>query len=140
MAAGTGSLLGNGTTFVLSSGSVGTIVDMDLPEEVIAIINDDSLATTNQHEVIGGKLAEIGQLTGTVVFNPDSMPPISRTPVTGTVTFQPRTGQTVGATLAGSGFVFRRKPTSVENEARILCEFGFQFDGKASELAYTAGS
>jgi hypothetical protein len=140
MASGTGSLLGNGTTFVLSAGSVGTIVDMDLPEEVIAIINDDSLAVTTQHELIGGKLTEVGQMTGNVIFNPDSMPPISRTSVTGTITFQPRTGQTTGATLAGTGFVFRRKPTSVENESRIMCEFGFQFDGKTTELAYTAGS
>jgi len=141
MAAGTGSLLGGGTTFAFSSGGVGTIVSMDPEEESIAAVDDTSLATSAAQfaaQAIPGKRRETSEMSGVSVFDPDTVPALG-TVVTGTLTYLPRTGQTVGAVRAGTGFLTKRKVTSIENDARILLNWSFQFDGKTGPT-YTAGS
>jgi len=140
MAAGTGSILGNGTTFVLTSpaGSVGLIVSLDPEEESIVDVPDDSLATTGEHELIPGKLTAITPMKGVSVFDPDAVPAKGAV-VTGTVTYPVRTGQTVGGTRAGTGYINRRKVTAIENDTRVLVEWDFQWDGKTGP-AYTSGS
>lgn len=133
------SLLGNGTTLVLSSGSVGTIVSLDPPEETLEMVPDDVLTTTVDHELIPGKLKTIGPLTGMAVFNPSSMPPMAGAVVTATITFPLDVGQSVAATYAGTAFITRRKPSAIELDTRILLEFSLQFDGKTGPV-YSAGS
>jgi hypothetical protein len=138
MAAGTGSLLGNTTTFALSSGSVGTILSMKPGKQSIAVIPDDGLATTSNHQVKPGLLTTYDMDELTVVFNPDSIP-TKGSVVTGTVTFAPRTGQTVGATKAGTGFVCGFEEQEIANDTRIVATVNWQFDGKTGPT-YTAGT
>jgi hypothetical protein len=138
MAAGTGSLLGNGTTFALSSGSVGTIISISPEEESIVAVPDDDLSTSTNHQKKPGQLTEIGEMELVCVFNPDSVPAL-KTVVTGTLTFAPRTGQTNGAVRAGTGFIAKRKVQSIENDVRIVVNISFQFDGKTGPT-YTAGT
>ncbi len=138
MAAGSGSLLGNGTTLVFSAGGVGVVVSLDPEEESVASVPDDSLATVGHHEVIPGKLITAGEMSGVSVFNPDDVPALG-TVVTATLTYVPRTGQTVGAVRAGTGFLTKRKVTAIENDSRILLNWSFQFNGK-TDPTYTAGS
>ena len=138
MAAGSGSLLGNGTTLGFSAGGVGTVVSIEPEEESIVAVPDDSLATTTSHQVLPGKLTTIGEMSGVSVFNPDDVPAL-KTVVTATLTYPPRTGQTVGAVRAGTGFLTKRKTTAIENDTRVLLEWSFQFDGKTGP-SYTAGS
>jgi hypothetical protein len=140
MAAGTGPILGNGTTFVLTSpsGTVGLIVSIDPEEESITDVPDDNLATVDVHELIPGKLTSITPMKLVCVFDPDSVPP-TKTLYTGTVTYPVRTGQTVPGTRFGTGYINRRKVTSIENDTRVLVELDFQWDGKTGP-SYTPGS
>lgn len=138
MATGSGSLLGNGTTLTFSSGGVGYIVSIDPEEESIVAIPDDAINTTNTHQVIPGKLTTVGEMSGVSIFNPDDVPAL-KTVVNATLTYVPRTGQTNGAVRAGSGFLTKRKVTSIENDVRVLLNWSFQWDGKTGP-SYTAGS
>lgn len=139
MAAGSGSLRGNGTTFVLSSGAVGTIVDFEPGEESLAVIDDDGIAQTGAHQSIFGLRPKLGPDKLMAVFNPDALPTMDGTPLTGTLTFAPRTGQTVGATRAGTGAIISRKIGKLAIDERVLMEVSFQQDGKTGPT-YTSGS
>lgn len=138
MAAGTGSVYGNGSTFGLSSGSVGTIVSIDPPEESIEDISDDFLGVVDYHENIPAIVARIGKMAVTCIADLDSLAALGAV-VTGTLTFRPQTGQTSGAAYAGTGYISRRKVTSLETDTRVLVEYDWQFDGKTGP-AYTAGT
>lgn len=138
MAAGTGSLIPNGTTFTFSAGGVGTVVSITPEEESIATIPDDNLATAGHHEVLPGKLITVTEMSGVSVFNPDDVPALGAI-VTATLTYPPRTGQTNGAVRAGTGFLTKRQVTEIENDTRVLLNWSFQFNGK-TDPTYTAGT
>lgn len=131
-------MLGNGATFTLNTGSVGTIISLDPPEETIGEVNDDSLGTTDFHEFVAAKVADTSPLTGVAVFNGGTLPSLG-TQLTGTITYPLGTGQTTGATFAGTGFFTRRKIGELALDSRVVLEFSFRFDGKTGP-AYTAGS
>lgn len=133
------SILGNGSTFALSSGSVGIIISLDPPEETLTDVPDDALSTTGEHEMIPGLVKTIGVLTGVAIFDPDSPPPMAGAIVTGTLTYRPKAGQSNGATYAGTGYINRRKPTELALDTRVMVEFSFQFDGKTGPV-YAPGS
>jgi len=138
MAAGTGSVYGNGSTFALSSGSVGTIISIDPPEESITDIPDDSLGVTEYHELIPGLVSSLGKMTINTIADLDSVAALGAV-VTGTLTFRPQTGQSSGATYIGTGYISRRKVSALETDVRVMIEYDFQFDGKTGP-AYTAGT
>lgn len=151
MAAGSGSMYGNGATFTVTgtSATVGTIISIDPPEESVDDISDDYLGVVDYHEMIPGLVAHLGKMRITAIFDPDTiatndaaspnvLPAIGIT-TTGTLTFRPRTGQTSGATYIGTGYLSRRKVSELATDQRVTIEFDFQFDGKTGP-AYTAGS
>lgn len=138
MAAGTGSLLGNGATFVLSSGSVGLVVSIKPEKEALAVIDDNDLSVTGNKKKKPGLLTDIGEMQLVCVFNPDSVP-AKGTVLTGTLTYAARTGQTNGGVRAGTGFVFEREVQSIENDTRVLINISWQFDGNTGPT-YTAGT
>ena len=132
-------MLGNGATFVLSSGSVGTVISLDPPEETLIDVPDDNLGTTDQHEFVPGEVAETTPLSGVAVFEGGTLPALGGTPVTGTLTYPLGTGQATGANYAGTGYFNRRKVTELTLDGRVLLEFAFKYDGKTGPT-YTAGS
>lgn len=151
MAAGSGSLYGNGSTFTVTGtgASVATIISIDPPEESIEDIPDDYLGVLAYHELIPGLVARIGKMAIRSIVDIDiiaandvaspAVAPALGAVVTGTLTFRPQTGQTVGATYIGTGYLSRRKLTPLETDTRVEIEYDWQFDGKTGP-AYTAGT
>jgi hypothetical protein len=125
------SLLGNGTTFAITTPSVaiGAVVNITPGNRAVASIDDDSLAVTGDHELIPGLLKSNGPDTLTCIFDPDDVPEPG-TVATGTLTYPPKTGQTNGATKAGTGFIMDVQEQAIENDTRVLVQFQWQFDGK----------
>lgn len=132
-------MLANGATFTLSSGSVGTVVSLDPPEETLVDVPDDSLGTTDFHEYVPGKVADTSPLRCVAVFAAGTLPALGGTAVTGTLTYPLNTGQSTAANYAGTGYFNRRKIQELTHENRVLVEFDFRYDGKTGPT-YTAGS
>lgn len=144
-------MYGNGATFTVTgtNATVGTIISIDPPEESIDDIPDDYLGVVDQHEMIPGIVAHQGKMRITAIFNPDTIAandvssprvlPAIGIVTTGTLTFRARTGQTVGATNIGTGYLSKRKISELSTDQRVTIEFDWQFDGKTGP-AYTAGS
>lgn len=149
MAAGSGSVYGNGSTFTLAAGAVATIISIDPPEESVDDIPDDYLAVAGYHEMIPGLVAHIGKMRITSLLDLDdlaasaidvgSQAPTLAKVTTGTLTFRPQTGQTTGATYIGTGYLSRRKVSELVVDGRVTIEYDWQFDGKTGPT-YTAGS
>lgn len=151
MAAGTGSIYGNGSTFTVTGtgGTVATIISIDPAEESVDDIPDDYLGVAGDHEMIPGLVTRYGKMMirsivviDTIAANDLASPaviPALGIVATGTLTFRPQTGQTVGATLIGTGYLSRRKITPLETDTRLEIEYDWQWDGKTGP-AYTAGS
>ncbi len=144
MAAGTGSVLGNGSTFTLSAGTVDTIISIDPPEETIEDVPDDHLGVQDYHELIPALVAKLGKARLTCIADLDTLAGTTNAPalgkvVTGTLTFNKQTGQTNGATYIGTGYLSRRKVGELVTDTRVIVEYEWQFDGKTGP-AYTAGT
>lgn len=151
MAAGSGSLYGNGSTFTVTgtNATVATIISIDPPEETVVDIPDDYLAVASYHELLPGLVISLGKMTirsiidiDTLAANDAASPqvlPALGVVSTGTLTFRPQTGQTAGATWIGTGYLSRRKVTALEVDTRVEIEYDWQFDGKTGP-AYTAGT
>jgi len=151
MAAGTGSLYGNGSTFTVTgtNATVATIISIDPPEESVVDIPDDYLGVAAYHEMMPGIVASVGKMTIRSIVDidvlaandaasPQVLPAVGIVS-TGTLTFRPQTGQTVGATYIGTGYLSRRKVTELATDTRVEIEYDWQFDGKTGP-AYTAGT
>lgn len=150
MAAGTGSLYGNGSTFTVTgtNATVGTIISIDPAEETVDDIPDDYLGVASYHEMIPGLVVRLGKLTIRAIVDIDVLAandaaspqvlPALGIVATGTLTFRPQTGQTSGATQIGTGYLSRRKVTPLEVDTRVEVEYDWQWDGKTGP-AYTAG-
>lgn len=151
MAAGTGSLLGNGSTFTVTGtgATVATIISIDPPEETVDDIVDDYLGVVAYHEMIPGIVAHLGKMRITSIVDIDviaandvAVPPVLPAigiVTTGTLTFRPQTGQSAGATLIGTGYLSKRKISELATDQRVTVEYDWQFDGKTGP-AYTAGT
>lgn len=151
MAAGSGSLYGNGATFTVTgtSASVGTIISIDPAEVTVDDIPDDYLGVTAYHEFMPGLVAHLGKMRITAIIDIDlpaandvaspAVIPAVGIVATGTLTFRPQTGQTAGATEIGTGYLSRRKVTELATDTRVMIEYDWQWDGKTGP-AYTAGS
>ena len=151
MAEGTGSLIGNGTTFTVTgtNATVGTVIAITPPEESVDDIDDDYLGVTDYHEMTPGLVAHLGKMQITSIFNPDAVAandaasphvlPALGIVTTGTLTFLARAGQTTGATLIGTGYLSKRGASELATDQRVTNQLDWQFDGKTGP-AYTAGS
>ncbi len=151
MAAGSGSLIGNGSTFTVTgtNATVATIISIDPPEESVVDINDDYLGVVAYHEMIPGIVASLGKMRITSIIDIDTLAaadaaspqvvPAIGIVTTGTLTFRPQTGQNAGATYIGTGYLSKRKVSELVTDQRVTIEYDWQFDGKTGP-AYTAGS
>lgn len=151
MAAGSGSVYGNGATFTVTgtNATVGTIISIDPPEESVDDISDDYLGVVDYHEMIPGLVIHIGKMKITSIVDLDvfaandvaspAVIPALRVVTTGTLTFRAQTGQTSGATYIGTGYLSRRKVSELATDQRVTVEYDWQFDGKTGP-AYTAGT
>jgi hypothetical protein len=151
MAAGSGSMYGNGATFTVTgtNATVGTIISIKPGAESVDDIPDDYLGVVDQHEMIPGLVVHQGKYRISAIFNPDTIAandvasphviPALGIVSTGTLTFRARTGQTSGATLIGTGYLSNREVSELATDQRVTIDFDWQFDGKTGP-AYTAGT
>lgn len=139
---------GNGATLTLATtGAIGSIVEMTLPEWTLEKIDDSHLGTTNFRTYIPGDLAEPGEITATLIFDSEltTYPAIASTtdstwenPQTVTVTFPiSNTSNTSAATLAGTGFITGFSFPQLANNTLQTATITVAFDGK-TEPAFTA--
>lgn len=116
----------------------GTEVTRDAVETT-----DLSIAVDSEKTYVAGDLIEAGQFDMTWEWNASLSvkPPITGAAETLTISFPLRTGQSVKATLAGTGFFIRAKSGDVEVGATtvMMGEGTWKWDGLTGPT-YTSGS
>lgn len=133
---------GNGATLTLSStGSLGVVRSMTLPEFTIPDVEDSALTTAGFVTYIAGDLAEGGEMTVEYIFDAsaDDIPSFG-TAETATVTFPIHTsGNTNNATFVATGYVKGWKMPDMANNELQVANMTFKIDGK-TDPAFTAES
>lgn len=93
-------------TFGTSSFSAQiTAVNGQAFERAVLDASHMGLAANAYRLKVPGDLIDAGGFTASILFDPNSQPPINAAPETITVTFPIPAGGSSGATLAGTGFV-----------------------------------
>ena len=124
---------GSGATLTLATtGSVGRIRSMTLPEITTEKIDTTALDSTDFMTYVSGDVADPGEITAEIVFDAtgDDLPSLG-VAETVTVTFPIHTsGNTTNATLAGTGFITSFKmPDMAINELQVA-SITIAFDGE----------
>lgn len=122
---------GNGATLTFATtGSIGVIQSMTLPEFALDALDVSSLASTDWMEMIPTDLADPGEIVATVLF--DGSVSLSLDTMgdqeLATVTFPLVTTGNTAATLAATGFVKAYGLPELNNELQTLT-VTFQLDG-----------
>lgn len=97
--------------------------DQELPK-----LMTSHLATVAKHTYTPGDLYEPGEVECEFYYNPDEPPPLG-TVETITITYAIPTGKTAGATLAGSGFIYKRKSGQLKNNELMMGHYTVCWDG-----------
>lgn len=133
---------GTGATLTLATtGSIGTIRSMTLPEAVVEDIETTDLSTTSQKTFIAADLADPGEMSAEVLFDAtaNSLETFGASE-TVTVTFPIHTsGNTTNATLAGTGYIKGQKFPDLSVGELQVYTLTIKFDGQTA-LAWTAES
>lgn len=124
-------MTGQGATAVLTTtGAVGCVRSINLPEWVQEKIDASCLDTTGFMRYIPGDLTDPGEVQMTVVFDPTIDIPTPGDVDTLTVTFPIGTdGNTTAAVLTGSGFLTNVSQPSMEINGLLEMNLTFAFDG-----------
>ena len=131
---------GQGATLTLATtGAVGVIRSMTLPEFAIDKIETSDLSTTGFKTYIATDLAEPGELTAEIIFDAeDDDVPSFGVSETVTVTWPIHTtGNTTNATLAGTGFITNFKLPDMQIGELQVATITVAFDG-LTDPAFTA--
>ena len=122
-------MTGQGATVTLSStGNVGCVRSIKLPEWAQEKIDASCLDTTGFKRYIAGDLTDPGQVEITAVF--ENAIPLPGVDEDITVTFPIGTsGNTQAGTLTGSGFVMSVSAPSLEMDSLLEISLTFCFDG-----------
>lgn len=112
---------GNGWTLALATtGSIGNIRKITNAEAALPKIDASHLGTVDVAESIPGDLEEPGELTVEVEFDTGTDEPARGTIETVTVTAKLRSGESVAAKWAGSGFITKvKRPDAANNELSV---------------------
>lgn len=130
---------GHGATLALATtGSIGALRSITLPEETIEDIKDSDLSTNNYETYVAGDLAEPGEISADILFDPTSNTvPAKGVSETVTVTWPIHTsGNTTNATYAGTGYVKAFKLPDMQTNELQLATITIKLDGK-TEPAFT---
>ena len=132
---------GNGATLVFTaSGFTPLVVSIDGLEETLEALQDSDLSTTNYHTMCPADLKEISPVTAAIRWEQDNVAPIAGGVGLITLTYQLEDGESIPATLKGTGFITGRTSPSLANNEIAEGSITFQFDGKATEPVYAAGT
>lgn len=131
---------GNGATLTFAtSGFTPLVVSMDGLEETLEALQDSDLSTTNYHTMCPADLKEIAPFTAEIRWEQDDIPPLGTVELI-TLTYQLESGESVAATLTGTGFMTSRTSPALANNEIAAGSIAIQLDGKATEPTYTTGS
>ncbi len=127
--------------FGTTTGFTPSLVSIECPEEVREALEDTDLAVVGAKTSVPDHLYEPGESPCVMYWDQSAgtFPPIDADPETITVTFPLKAGEITAATLAGTGFLTRRKGPIVQNGELMRGEFTIKWDGKTGPT-YTAGS
>lgn len=137
---------GNGATITFSvSGLTLGVYSMKINGEEIPAIEDSLLTDTGYEKYIPGDLKKPMTIDVRYRFNPDVWAtlgyatPATRTNDVVTVTFPPGSGQTNGATLAGTAFIVKNGEVELANNKIMEGNLTVHYDGITGPTK-TAGS
>lgn len=98
--------VGTGTTIVFGTSSFAAEVLQINGENVSrAVIDTSHMGTTGARTKMPGDLHDEGEVTMNIAFNPNNEIPVDAAVETITITFPVPSGDSNGATAAGSGFI-----------------------------------
>lgn len=120
---------GNSATISFGTSSfTAAYTEIGGTEQELPKIMTSHLGTSTKHTYIPGDLYEPGEMDCEFQYDPDTEPPIG-TVETITVTYPIPTGKTGGATLAGTGFISKRKTASLKNNELMVGTYTVCWDG-----------
>ena len=124
-------MTGQGATVSLSStGAVGCIRSINLPEWAQEKIDASCLDTTGFKRFIAGDLTDPGQVEMTAVFDPSIAMPVPGVDEDITITLPiGDPANATNATLTGSGFIMSVSQPSMEIDNLLELSITFCFDG-----------
>lgn len=131
---------GNSTTIAFAtSGFTPSVVSFDGLEETLEGLIDSDLSTTNYETMVPADLIAVSPMTATIRWDNGDVPPLGTVELI-TITFPLESGESTGATLAGTGFISGRTGPNLVNNTIAEASISIQFDGKSTEPTYTVGS
>ena len=132
---------GRGATLTLATtGAVGDVQSMTLPEWAVEDIETSHLGTTNFKTFIPGDLSDPGEIQATLVFDATvAVPSVGSAAQTVTVTWPSGGGGTNLATLIGTGYVKGYSYPEMALETLQTATITVKFNG-LTEPAYTIES
>lgn len=133
--------LGNGTTIAFTTTAFTASVNrIGGANETRNAVETSHLATTGQRTRIPGTLTDPG--TTEVEFEWDqsftTFPPIDAVPEAITITYPKKSGETVAATEAGTGFLVESQSPTAQDDTLMMGRYVIQWDG-LTDRTYTAG-
>lgn len=104
-------------------------------------IETTHLGTTNQKTYMVGDLYEPGQFDAIFQWDQSfsTFPPINAAAETITISYPLKSGESVNATLAGSGFLIASEGPAARVGEKMMGRVTVKWDG-VTEVSYTAGS
>ncbi len=133
---------GLGATLTLgTTGSVGVIRSLTLPELTLNDIDTSHLGTTGQRTYIGGDLVEGGEIVAEVLFD-TLVNALESFGVSETVTITfpiSVNGNTTNATLAGTGYIKGQKFPDMQIDELQVYNLTIKVDGQ-TDFAWTPES
>lgn len=135
---------GLGATLTLATtGAIGNIRSMTLPELTLTDIDDSHLGTTDQRSFCAGDLYDGGELVAEVLFDVTNTNCDLHTfgvSETVTITFPKvdTSNTNAAATLAGTGYVKAQKFPDLQIDELQVYNMTIKFDGQ-TDLAWTTG-
>lgn len=131
---------GNGSTVVFAtSGFTAKYIEIGGMNESIPVLDNSGLSTTGHAEKCPGDLIDHDAITLRYFYAPNARQPLTGVVETATFTLAPIAGQTVGATLSGTGFFSSRTGPTLANNQIWEGQGTWQFDGNTGPT-YTSGS
>ena len=131
--------LGTGASVSFSSGSIGAIRSITMPEIAIEDIESSHLGTTNYKTFLGGDLADPGEASFEIVWDPesDALHTLG-TPDVMTVTWPVSVSGQTAASFVADGYFKSDKLPDLNLEELQVGNATFKLNGEDTEPALNA--
>ena len=122
---------GNGATLTTTNPAwTGRIRVIGGITQSYPILENNDLLTTGQSRVCIGDLKEVSPAEIQIFYDPDDPPPVGSIGHTFTITYPIYNGGSLGANIAGTGFLHESTTPELANNQLLEGSFMIQFDGE----------